>query len=251
MDQKTLAYINLYAVLGALGPLCQLSEEARAILGDSRMDLAISVKDGPKAMLRFENGGMHIVPGAESCEILLKFNSPEKFNGMINGTVTPFPVKGLTKLGFLLKKFTKLTGLLTRYLKPTEEALQDEEFFRVSTTLLFYVIVEAAAQVGDHDRIGTFSAGWMVDGNVRLAVLPDGPEAYLAVKDHRLTAVHEKPAEVMSAMEFQGIHTARDLFDGKVASFPLICDGKIVMKGMISQIDNVNRILDRVGRYLA
>lgn len=73
----------------------------------------------------------------------------------------------------------------------------------------------------------------------------------MKVKDHHLTAVHEKAEEVMSSMEFSDLHTARDLFDGKAASFPLICDGKVQMKGMISQLDNVNRILDRVGLYLA
>ena len=30
----------------------------------------------------------------------------EKFNGVIDGTVTPVPLKGLTKIGFLLKTFT-------------------------------------------------------------------------------------------------------------------------------------------------
>jgi hypothetical protein len=29
-----------------------------------------------------------------------------------------------------------------------------------------------------------------------------------------------------------------------------ICDGRIAMRGMISMVDNVNRILDRVGQYL-
>lgn len=118
MDQKTLAYINMYAVLGALRQLCQLSERAREILGRGRMDLAISVRGGPEAMLRFEDGSMRIVDGTQSAEILLKFSSPEKFNGMIDGTVTPFPSKGLLKVGFLLKKFTRLTDLLAKYLAP-------------------------------------------------------------------------------------------------------------------------------------
>ena len=250
MDQKTLAYINMYAVLGRLRELCELSEEARNILGEQRMDLGISVSGGPSAMLRFDNGHVTMVDGVESSEILLKFSSPEKFNGMIDGTVTPFPRKGFMKIGFLLKKFTKLTDLLARYLRPTEEDLRDEEFFTVSTRLMFHVIAEAAAQVGNFDKIGTFSADWTVDGNIRLAILPDGPEAYLAVKDHHFTAVHEKCPDPMSSMEFVGYHNARDLFDGKVGAFPLICDGNLLMKGMISQLDNFNRILSRVALYL-
>jgi hypothetical protein len=52
-------------------------------------------------------------------------------------------------------------------------------------------------------------------------------------------------------MQFEGIRNARGLFDGAASSFTLICDGKLRMQGMISQLDNVNRILDRVALYLA
>jgi len=251
MDATTLAYINLYAILGALKYLCEESAEARAILGDSRVDLGIAVKNGPEAMLRFEDGSVRVLQGTDGCDILLRFGSPEKFNGMIDGTVTPIPSKGFTKIGFLLKKFTKLTDLLSAYLRPSPEELEDGEFFRISTTLMFHVILESVAQIGNHDKFGRFSAGWTVDGNVRLAILPDGVEGYISVKDHKLTAVHGKAQEVMSSMEFIGMKNARALFDGEMGSFPLICDGKLLMKGMISQLDNINRILDRVAVYLA
>ena len=251
MDAKTLAYINMYAILGALKYLCEESAEARKILGDSCIDLGIAVKNGPEAMLRFEDGTVRVLQGTDGCDILLRFSSPEKFNGMIDGTVTPIPSKGFTKIGFLLKKFTKLTDLLSAYLRATKEDLQDEEFFRISTTLMFHVILESIAQIGNHDRIGRFSADWTVDGNVRLAILPDGIEGYVAVKDHRLTAVHEKTEDVMSSMEFIDMKNARVLFDGEMGSFPLICDGKLRMKGMISQLANINRMLGRVAVYLA
>ena len=44
---------------------------------------------------------------------------------------------------------------------------------------------------------------------------------------------------------------ARDLFDGKVNAVACIGEGKIAMGGMVSMIDNMNRILDLVGLYLA
>ena len=52
-------------------------------------------------------------------------------------------------------------------------------------------------------------------------------------------------------MEFGSIQTARDLFDGKVNSLACVGTGDISMSGMISMIDNMNRILDRVSLYLA
>ena len=44
---------------------------------------------------------------------------------------------------------------------------------------------------------------------------------------------------------------ARDLFDGKINSVACIGTGEVRVGGMISQVDNVNRILDRVAEYLA
>ena len=52
-------------------------------------------------------------------------------------------------------------------------------------------------------------------------------------------------------MEFDSIKLARDLFDGKVNSVACVGEGKIRMGGMISMVDNMNRILDLVGLYLA
>ena len=52
-------------------------------------------------------------------------------------------------------------------------------------------------------------------------------------------------------MEFQDLHLARDLFDGKVNAIAAVGLGQVRIGGMISQIDNINRILDRVAIYLA
>ena len=134
IDQKTLAYINMYGVLGSLTALCDNVPEARKILGQSGTSIGFAVKDGPKATLTFIGGRTLIKEGVEDCAIRLPFSSPEKFNGMIDGTVTPIPSKGFTHLPFLLRRFKKLTDLLETYLRPTEEAMKDETFFRASGT---------------------------------------------------------------------------------------------------------------------
>ena len=55
-DAMTLAYINLYAILGALPALTELSDEARAILGGTVRSMAIGVKTGPVGTMRFHSG---------------------------------------------------------------------------------------------------------------------------------------------------------------------------------------------------
>lgn len=254
-DSTTLSYINLFAILGgALPVLCEQSTSAQEILGDRVISVGFFVKDGPCGVLRFDHGRVHMERGEGTCDIRLPFRSPEKLNGMMNGTVTPIPSKGFTKIGFLTGPFTKLTDLLTRYLKPQEKDLENEEFYRLSTILMFHVIMGAVAEIGNHDRIGRASAGYIVDGNVRMALTENGQPitaAYITSMNHQLTTVHADTNQIMSEMEFDGVKNARNLFDGIASSFTLICDQKLRMRGMISQLDNVNRILDRVALYLA
>lgn len=249
-DSKTMAYINLFAVLGALPYLCELSAEAGQLIAGQTVSVGFFVKGGPAATLFFRNGRCRMVPGVERCQVKLPFASCEKFNGLIDGTVTPIPSKGFSKIGFLTGPFVKLTDLLTRYLRPSAEDLEDEEFFRISTILMFHVIAEAIAQIGNYDKVGQFSASNIVDGNVKLSIA-DGPAAAICCRDHRLLAAHQAPEIFRSYMEFQDMHLARQLFDGQVNAIAAVGLGQVRIGGMISQVDNVNRILDRVAVYLA
>ena len=251
MDQTTLAYVNLYAVLGALPRLTELDPAARQLATVKKpFRLGFRVKNGPSATLVFEDGLCRMEEGADQCDMRLAFSSPEKFNGMIAGTVTPFPLKGLHHVFFLLRRFTKLTDILTKYLKAKPEYLSDEGFFAVSTELMFRVIAQAVAQIGNHDKIGAFSASHILDGDVELSV-ESGPAATLRAKDHALTAIFEQPESPRAVMHFTSLKLARALFDGKVNAVACIGRGEIEMRGMISMIDNINRILDRVSVYLS
>lgn len=250
-DAKTLAYINLYAVLGSLENLCALDEDARALLTNKKpITIGIEVKDGPAATITFKNGRCRMEDGIGPCDVKLPFSSCEKFNGLIDGTVTPIPSKGFKHIGFLLKEFTPLTDLLSKYMRPDPEDLKDERFFNISTSLMFYTIAVAIAQIGNNDEIGKFSADHMVDGDILMAI-KDGPQATIRVRNHRLITVKQGTDKPRALMEFDNIKLARDLFDGKVNSVACVGEGKIRMGGMISMVDNMNRILDLVGLYLA
>lgn len=249
-DAKTLAYINLFAILGAIPYLCELDEEARALIEGQTVSIGFAVKDGPEATLYIGGGKARMAPGVERCDVKLPFSSCEKFNGLIDGTTTPIPSKGFTKIGFLLKNFTKLTDRLSAYLQPEEAALEDPEFFRISTILMFHVIVEAIAQIANHDKVGRFSASNIVDGVAKIAIA-GGPAAGLICRDHRIAASHSEPKQFFSYMEFAGMDLARALFDGQVNAIAAVGLGQVRIGGMIAQIDNINRILDRVALYLA
>ncbi|MEF9894319.1 MAG: hypothetical protein RR843_00915 [Clostridia bacterium] len=250
IDQMTLAYINLYGVLGALEELTALDPVAQQMLrGKKPIRLGILVKGGPSATLAFEQQRCTFIEGVERCDIKLAFGTPEKFNGMIAGTVTPIPRKGYTHLFFLTKTFAKLTDRLGAFLRATPEQLDDPAFLRISTTMLLGVIGQAVAQVGNHDEVGRFSASNLVDGAVQLSI-QDGPGVAVRVKDHVLTCEKARIDDPRAVMEFHDYRLAHDLFDGRVNAMACIGQQLIAMRGMISMIDNINRMLDRVSIYL-
>ncbi len=250
-DAKTLAYINMYAVLGSLENLCELDPKASALVSDIKpISIGFEVKDGPCATITFKNGRCRMEQGVNECDVKLPFSSCEKFNGLIDGTVTPIPSKGFLHIKFLLDKFTKLTDMLSAYMRPSEEDLKDEEFFNLSTTLLFYTITVAISQIGNHDEIGKFSASHIIDGDVKMSI-KGGPASTIHCKNGHLVTIKKAPENPRSIMEFGSMQLANDLFNGKVSAMAQIGEGTIGMFGMINMIDNVNRILDRVGLYLA
>jgi hypothetical protein len=52
-------------------------------------------------------------------------------------------------------------------------------------------------------------------------------------------------------MEFADLNAAGRLLRGEESGMAAICGGSVRMYGMVSMIDNINRILDRVSQYLA
>ncbi len=250
-DTLVLARCNLYAVLGAIPHLLYLDPEAAALVRGKNIRVGFSVKNGPKATLVFKDGQAEMVKGIDSCSIKLWFPSADKFNAMIDGKGSPIPVSGFQHIGFLLGAFTKLTDLLSAYLRPEPEKLSDPVFFERSTILMLYVIGRAIVQIGNHDKVGMFSASNITDGKIMLGV---GDHLSVAVhcKDHRLM-FNPFPNEngVTSQMMFDSLTTARDLFDGNINAIAAVGMGQVRVSGMISQVDNINRILDRVAVYLA
>ena len=250
-DARTLAYINMYAVLGAIENLCELDKEASDLVKTKKpVAIGLDVTNGPSATLIFKNGRCRMEQGIKNCDVLLPFSTPEKFNAMVDGSGSALPMKGFTKIGFLLGKFIPLTDKLSKYLRATEEDLKDEKFFEISTKLMFYVITVALAQIGNNDAIGKFSASLIEDGVVEVSI-KDCVSAGIVVKNNHLVTIKEKPAKFRAKMEFDNIHLARDLFDGKVNAIAEVGNGTISIIGLISMVDNVNRILDRVALYLA
>lgn len=250
-DSKTMAYINMFAVLGTLENLCELDENASAIIsGKKPIRIGFEVKGGPSATLLFKNGKCRMEEGAANCDVKLPFSSCEKFNGLIDGTTTPIPSKGFTHIGFLLKSFVPLTDLLAKYLRPSEEDMQDPEFRKKSYELTLYCAAVAVSQVANNDKSGQFSTNLIPDGEIAMGV-KDSIGATLRVKNHHMVTIKKPCQNPRAAMEFSSLDIVGGVLSGKLSAMGCICDGTIAMRGMVNMLDNVNRILDRVSLYLS
>lgn len=249
-DEKVLAYCNLFGVLGAIPTLLTLDPSAAEFVKDKKISIGFSVKGGPVGVLEFDKGRARMRHDIKKCDIKLYFPSCKKFNDMIDGTGNPLPVSGFWHIGFLLGGFSKLTDRLSAYLRPSEKDLTDPVFFERSTALMLHVIAGAVAEIANHDKVGRFSASNIVDGVIKVSI-GDLYAVAVEAREHRLTKLESAPDDCFSEMQFDSLQTARELFDGKINAVAAVGEGKVRISGMISQVDNVNRILDRVSMYLA
>lgn len=252
-DAKALAYVNAYGVLATLENLCQIDEDAKAICQGLKkpVSLCFEVANGPCVTYNFTKDGCKMTEGDHGCTCKMNFASPEKFNALIDNAKPGMPTKGIVQvLSFLLGDFTKLTDILTKYLRPSEDDMKNEDFFNKSTILTFYTIAGAICALGNHDKISKVTAGNIIDGDIQMGIT-DVVYVTIRSRDRKLQLIKEKPDTPRAIMEFNTIDLASRLFNGTASAMGELCAGNIYMRGMINMIDNVNKILDRVAVYLA
>ena len=251
-ESKAMAYVNMYGVLGTLENLCAMDEPAKQILAQLKkpVSLCFSVKNGPCCTFHFTKDGCRMTEGETGCTAKMAFSSPQAFNDLIDNSKPGIPVKNPVQvLSFLLGPFTALTNRLTELLRPGEEAMKDRAFFEKSTLLTLYTIAGSISALANNDSISKISAEYTVDGEISLGI-KDAAAVTLVVKDHHFTTVKAPSKNPRAIMEFASVDLAAGLFAGKVSTINEMCKGTIRLRGMISMLDNVNRILDRVSVYL-
>lgn len=252
-DSRALAFVNLYGVLATLENLCALDKQAKEVLAKLKgpVSLCFEVKNGPCGTLHFDQTGCHFTEGSDGCTCKMSFGSPEAFNALIDHSKPGLPTKNPVQvLSFLLGPFTALTNRLNEVLRPTEDSMKDRAFFELSTTLTFYTIVGGISALANTDPISKISAANTCDGDIHLGIAGVA-SATISVKDTHFTTIKKAPATPRAKMEFANIDLAYALFNGTASTINELCKGNIRLAGMISMVDNVNRILDRIAVYLA
>ena len=254
VEQKALAYVNMYGVLGSLENLCAMDDRAQSILAklDRPVALCLNVIGGPCCTFTFTNKVCVMSEGNGGCNAMMTFASCSHFNALIEKSIPGVPTKNPKKtIDFLMGPFTQLTDILNEVLRAPEEKLQeDPALLEENTIMTMYVIGGAISGLANYDSISKISAGNTVDGDIQMQI-PDKAAITLRVKNHKFSTIKRACDDPRAVMAFADIELAHGLFAGTVSTVNELCAGRIQMAGMISMIDNVNRILDRVAVYLA
>ncbi len=257
IDTTALSYVNMYGILSSLEEFCDVDPAARQVLAGNAgcrkgFTFAFVVNGGPTRTFRFLKESCSVIDNVVEADAIMYFPNPAAFNAMIEKGKIGVPVKSpVALLGFLAGPFTKLTDRLSEVLRADEKALAaDPALYQENTLMTLYVIAGAAAALANHDPISRVSASNTVDGDLLVSVCGLA-DVTLEVRDHRFTAVKKTTPHPAAVMEFADIDTAHALFSGQLSGIAAVCEGKLNVRGIASMVDNANRILDRVSKYLA
>ena len=245
------ANLNLYAVLRNLEDLPEYDIEIAEEIKDWNISIQFSVMNGPSAYVEFKNGKCKFGEGKHSSpSVKLFFISPAHFNKMMDGNGSPVPLKGFTKLKFLMKDFPKVTDRLEYYLKPDEEKLKDELYHKINTIFTLNTAAFAVKEVALFDEIGKLNAAHIMNGKTVIEVLPDGPSTYIDFNNGNISVHKGKTDRPMAIMQFKDLKAANELLNNISDPFTAAASGDVLLRGQISMIESLNLILDRIPTYL-
>ena len=260
IDVKTLAYVNFYAAMGTLEKYVEYDPGARELAKGQNLNVRFKVQgSGPDGVLIFEEGKVRALPydAGIKTDIVLICKNAEHFNKVVAGTAMPIPVKGVFKtlsfMGNANSPFMVLTDNMAKIMRQKEFSNPQER--ELSTKLAFYAMVAGIAEVGNHDPIARYAMKRVLDGEMVLGI-KDVCYATLvktggASDEARLTCIRQKGSNGRAFMTFDSIDTAKGLIDGELDAMACISSGKLDTRGHMLMLDNVNKILNIVPKYLA
>jgi len=250
IEDRILADMHLYAVLPRLEELVRLDKEAGELARSLDMTVEFQARGGPRVLIEFAGGSVRSSRDGRS-DVGLFFLSCEQLNRMFQGEdVTPIPFKGFTKIG-RLDTLTRLTEIMTGYLKPSEDDMKDDDFRRKHVEMSLMVGLAASGVVADLDRKAQRLVKGLHDGTIQYSIPPDGPHAYVSISNGTVRAFNGIVPNPSTSIEIRDVDLAAGLIAGKVDTFAANGSGDIKASGDLALADEFNGLFDRVGLYLS
>jgi len=246
------ANLNLYAVLKNLEDLCEYDKEMKDLISSWNISIQFIVRNGPSAFLHFSRGKCEVARGSmKNPSIVLFFISPSHLNRMFDGKANPIPFKGFTKLGFLSKEFPRLTDRLSYYLRPTDELIKNNDYFKMNTRLTLNTAAFSIPEIAAFDSTGIKISSKIPDGTVVMRILPGFHSASITFSGGAASAQKGDTENPMAVMEMKNLEVAGDFLNGRSDPFTAIASGDVSIMGLIPMLDNMSILLDRVQHYLS
>jgi hypothetical protein len=247
-----LANLHLHAVLPRLEELVKLDEEARSIAEQMKLKVRFKVRKGPSEVVEISDGVVRTNSDPEAkADLGLFFVNCDQLNNLfMDKRAIPIPYKGLTQLR-QMGRFSKLTGILTRYMKPAEADLKDPGFKKKHVEMTLMAGLAGAAELAKHDRKMEKVVDRLPWGTVQFSVLPDGPYAFASVgEDKTISVGNGTVADPTANLDIEGMDMAVGVLAGTVDTFAAVGREDLRAAGLLSLIDELNALLDRVGHFL-
>jgi hypothetical protein len=248
-----LANLHLHAVLPRLEELVKLDEEAQSIAKEMKLKVRFKVRKGPSEMVEISEGRVRSSSDPKAkADLGLFFASCDQLNNLfMEKRAIPVPYRGLTQLP-QMRRFSKLTEILTRYLKPAETDLEDPGFKKKHVEMALMTGLAGAAEVARYDRKMEHVVDQLPWGTLQFSVLPDGPYAFAIVDEEKTISVgNGRVAEPTANLDIDGVDMAAGVLAGTVDTFAALGREDVRASGLLSLVDEFNALLDRVGYFLA
>ncbi len=255
MSVVTQAYVNFYSAIGTLCKYVEMDTNAKELAKKQNLTIRFDVKGGgPDGILEFKDGAVSTRPyDGSSTNIHLICTSPAQFNKVVDGKATPIPVKGIFKtLSFMSgagNTFSTLTDEMGSIMR-TGAYLDGTKAQDMCTILSFYAMVAGIAQIGNVDKIGKVAMARIPDGEASMQIA-GSVDITLIKKDGKLTFSTEASKNPRAYMIFADLDTASGLISGELDAMVCLANGKLEVKGFMPMIDNINKILNLVPKYLS
>jgi hypothetical protein len=246
------SYIYLNAVLPQMEEIVAFDSEAQQIVKGWNCSLQMHVSGGPGVCLTFKNGKCEAKLGTVPLpSIAMWFPSPAAVNKMFEkkGFVLPVIWKGIWHLG-ILGKFNKLTQILEKYLKPTEEMLKDRKIFEFHVRTQLMVAAYGLKAVGEHDTHVTGIVKKTVNGIMEIKVMPDGPVVHIIKEGTQITPVKGPADNPMVSMQLSGYEQTYEMLNGRVDFMEALGLCRIGLHGHLGMAENMAVVLERIDKYI-
>jgi hypothetical protein len=227
--------IGLRAVLPVIKVMLEDDPKTRARFQGVNAVVQFVARDhaGPVgAHLKFSNGAFEVVQGiADQADLTFGFPSVRKMNAMFAGKPVLPSIKGLRKLGLVIKVFGLLLGL--KILMPNAKPKTAEQA-RLKVKMTLYMVTTALSQLnkaGDPEMVKWTSK--QPDRIYQWSCEPEGIACYLRVKAGKTKAgrgyyTRKKP---FVHMKFNGAANALPVLSNSIDSLQAMAQGLLTNDG--------------------